>query len=1622
MAGKGRKHHQPTGDTQEVGESVVEEKSFFEQFMTGQIRRDEEMLERMETARTDQLAAEARASKELIAAEERAAERRLRAAIAAEEREEKRRERAKIAEEERVEARALLKERRKREEAERLEELAMKREEAARQEVRRVEEATKEREEAARQAADKLAEQQQEAAREAHKQQKILMELQADLGRKAAEANRLESEKIRKRDRVISGLPTYRKGEDVESFFLAIEGKLKAGEIPEEDWVEQMASKLNGEVGAKWQELSEGEGDYPTVRAAMLEGYGYTPRMAGAAYHAFRGEHLKGMTGDQLYRRGVQLAQRMMAPVVLNKDALFRMVRPWVYACVNKRCGAYLDGRTISDGESLVKGLQDYLASEGDKTSGKTAVFGGDSYGGSRRAPFNPEYERAGTFSQRERSGALVCFKCNKVGHKAADCWGIRSTNEASGSLGNVAKGGAEGVAPTIICFNCREEGHKSPQCPKNPRNSDKGNGREVKVKPVKRVWHQDKVGVYHEGLVNGHRTNILLDSGADISVVPESLVDESQKTGWTVAVRAFGASKPVVLPLAKVKFEMGTMSWEEEVAVSPEHNDVKAEVLCRLDIQSERGLGLVLHVNKVKSGEVNRVMTRSQTEAERKEEEEEEIGVARDQPRATPPLPNGHDVLNESRKGVEPKAEVPGILVEDMREDDSILGLEEETSDVESENDSEEVFAIQEQAGEEPELVIPMVKKGKGSRATLVKEVGEDQSLEKWKKAAEEKVDGFLWDKGLLYKSVLTHELEKELLLVLPKPERKKVMMMAHDHQGHLGPRKVKAMIRRRFVWPNMGREVIDYCRSCDVCQSCQKRGARKVPLIERQVMTEPFESLGFDIVGPFPTGKGGYRFLLTAICMATKWPEALPLKSITAKSVAMGMIDIFARTGIPLELITDQGSQFIGSVVSKLCANLKIDKIKTTPYHPEANGCIERMHGTLGPMLTKAAKAGQDWVGQIPFALFALRAAPNRDTLFSPYELVLGRQMRTPLDIVHQGWVESEFQELDVQEWAEWLRDRLEVMHDVQRDRAKKAGLDRKKSFDKKTVNRVLEKGDKVLCRLPGMASKLKESWHGPYLVVDKLNRVDYKIEVGKKKFKTLHINNMKKYFDRELEVMRLVVVAEESEEESGRVPMHGSCDSFNRQMVVVLEEEFPDVFRDVPGRTGVWKLQIHTGDALPIASCPYRVPEQMKDGVREELSTLLSSGVISESVSPWASPLLPVLKKDGSVRLCVDYRRLNSVTRADPYYMCTLEEILERVGGSQCLSKIDLKKGFYQIEVDPADREKTAFVSPFGKFQFNRMPFGLRNAPSVFQRVMEIVLKSCYHCCVPYIDDVVVFSGDGADHVKHLREVLVALRQYGLTVNRNKCEFGREQIEYLGHFIGRGQLAVPEHRASAMAEFRVPQTKRQLRSFLGAASYYRRFIKGFANWSALLTPDTSKHAPGIVCWDADKLEAFNTLKVSLVSVCVLTVPVSDDQFTLHTDASGAGVGATLNVVRKGEELPVGYYSQQLQGAQKAYSATELEGLAVLKSVLHFAHFLWGKQFRIYTDHRPLVSLLKSRTLNRRLFGWLLKLMDFSFEIVYLLGPQNLDADALSRQNWSTEELGVLTDWNQMRASGII
>ena len=229
---------------------------------------------------------------------------------------------------------------------------------------------------------------------------------------------------------------------------------------------------------------------------------------------------------------------------------------------------------------------------------------------------------------------------------------------------------------------------------------------------------------------------------------------------------------------------------------------------------------------------------------------------------------------------------------------------------------------------------------------------------------------------------------------------------------------------------------------------------------------------------------------------------------------------------------------------------------------------------------------------------------------------------------------------------------------------------------------------------------------------------------------------------------------------------------------------------------------------------------------------------------------------------------------------------------------LSKIDLTSGFHQIPVDPQSRDFTTFLSPRGKFRFIRMPSGLKNAPSHFQRCMERVLEPVVDCAAVYIDDIIVFSKDWESHVKHLQRVFECFEKAHLTAKLSKCSFGKKKLQYLGHNIGSGQMVVPEYRVTDLAAYKKPVTKRTLRSFLGCMSYYRKFIPHYADMSALLTPSTSVSAPKVVAWTVDMDRAFDRLKVSLCNHVSLTIPSVADIFTLHTDASGFGIGACVSM----------------------------------------------------------------------------------------------------------------------------
>ena len=283
-----------------------------------------------------------------------------------------------------------------------------------------------------------------------------------------------------------------------------------------------------------------------------------------------------------------------------------------------------------------------------------------------------------------------------------------------------------------------------------------------------------------------------------------------------------------------------------------------------------------------------------------------------------------------------------------------------------------------------------------------------------------------------------------------------------------------------------------------------------------------------------------------------------------------------------------------------------------------------------------------------------------------------------------------------------------------------------------------------------------------------------------------------------------------------------------------------------------------------------------------------------------------------------------------------------------------------------------EKTAFISPAGKFQITKMPFGLKNAPATFQRMMDVVLQGLESFSVPYIDDILIFSNCWEDHLEHIRAVIERLQAAGLTAKCSKCLWGKSSLEYLGHVVGEGKVSVPQAKVAALRHYLRPVTKPQLKSFLGLAGYYRRFVHHFAEYARPLNEATKSQAPHQVEWTRVRLDSFDMLCSSLCNSCSLVIPNQTDVFTVQTDASYVGVGACLSVCRDGGELSVAFYSRQLKDAETLYAVTELECLAVVEAIRHFEVYLDGRTFTVQTDHRALEHLLTAKLVNRRLSRW--------------------------------------------------
>lgn len=460
--------------------------------------------------------------------------------------------------------------------------------------------------------------------------------------------------------------------------------------------------------------------------------------------------------------------------------------------------------------------------------------------------------------------------------------------------------------------------------------------------------------------------------------------------------------------------------------------------------------------------------------------------------------------------------------------------------------------------------------------------------------------------------------------------------------------------------------------------------------------------------------------------------------------------------------------------------------------------------------------------------------------------------------------------------------------------------------------------------------------------------------------------------------------------------------------QNQVVDLLHDYPDIFSRGPldmGRTHLVEHTIDTGDHHPIRQALRRHPITHLEEIDNQVDDLLANNFIEPTASPWASNVVLVRKKDGSHRLCVDYRRVNNVTRKDSYPLPHIDTCLGSMDGSKFFSCLDLRSGYHNIPIVESDRDKTAFITRKGCYRYKVLPFGLTTAPSVFQRLMDLVLCGLtYISCLVYLDDIIVFAPDFDTHIARLREVFDRLRAANLKLHPSKCSLFQRKVDFLGHTLSEAGIEVQDAKIAAVRDWPRPRDVHEVRQWMGTASYYRRFIAGFATIAAPLYALQRKDAA--FHWGEAEENAFIQLKEKLTTAPILGMPTTDGLWYLDTDASDTGLGAVLSQRQNDNEVVIAYASRVLNRSERNYDVTKREMLAVIYGLKNFRQYLLGRAFILRTDHSALQWMRNTPEPMGQLARWITLLEQYNFTIEHRPGIRHGNADGLSRRRADSDD----------------
>ena len=1358
-------------------------------------------------------------------------------------------------------------------------------------------------------------------------------------------------------------VPIFRETE-VAEFFIAFEKLAHRLSWPKENWSTLVQCRLVGRAQKVYVTLSEEtSGDYDQVKTLILKAYELIPEAYRQKFRELRKFH------QQTYVEFAALKSQNFDDWCRAKEVDdFNKLRELVLIeefknCVPREIKVYIE-------ENHADTLED-------------AAKKADEYSLSHKSYFRPKYSG---FYNKPREA----FEKGKF-NRSLPVKGSKSP-QRSGGLRSPQRGGRSRTPPKggiqdVTCYFCNKKGHYRSDCPALKRGrpvslvGTLGEPEEKLLKGYGKYLHKGKVG---SGSQNELTKDVVMlrDTGALQSLIlRQSLPLDFKETKSEYVLLGGFPNTLTSCPVENVTIDSDLVTGQVRMAVVDELPVRGVDVIIANDVMNDEkceGVNPIIVVEPRETDTDHMVTVLPLTRSQKKSEIEESMNLK--------------------------------ALFEDNSMTRKTKGSKE-TQGKSMVKGSDEVWNVAELIGEQKKD--QTLSKLKGKIVDVVRE-SEDLTRPYFKLR-----DGVLIRvRRPIYDSsdncnVLTQ-------IVIPVPFRNKIMKIAHEHvlSGHFGVSKTHKRVLQHFYWPKMRRDIKNFVRTCHQCQVVGSPNIKitKAPLRPIPVVKEPFHEVLIDIVGPLPKTKSGNTCILTILDRTTRYPEAIPLRTFKAEKVVKVLIEYFARFGLPEVIQSDCGTNFTSKYFSDKMKELQIRHVTSSPYHPESQGSIERFHQTLKTLLKKySGEESENWDQELPYLLFAVRSIPNDSLGMSPFELVFGHNVRGPLDVVREHW-EGETPDVNLLEFVSESREKLVKRWEFANRYLKGKQQEMKRKYDCGTRERVFEVGDLVLALLPTPGSPFKAAFTGPLRVSRKVSDVNYLVETPcrRKKYQLCHVNMLKRYYNRD-EAKPLACVNRVGESKS-EMEWDGSWPETNEAAYERLDEmlahladdkkgelkdllgNFKELFRNTPGRTHLLKHDVDVGNATPVKQHPYRMNPGKSALVEKEVQYMLDNKLVKPSKSPWSSPVVLVKKDHDQYRLCFDYRKLNSVSKADNYPIPRIDDCIDAVAKAKYITKIDMLKGYWQVGMTARAQEYSAFITPKGLYECLVMPFGMRNSASTFQRLMNEVTRDVSNCVV-YIDDVVIYNDDWSGHMDCLRDFFLAVRHAGLVVNLAKCEFARARVKYLGHEVGFGQVVPKASNIQAITNLKVPVCKKDVRRFLGAAGYFRKFVKNFAEVSCPLTDLLQKSSK--FKWDEACQTAFNHIKAILTSYPLLKSPDFQRPFILRTDASDKGVGAVLEQAdQNGVRHPVSYFSKKLNSAQQNYSTVEKETLSLILAIEHYGVYLSGsKSVEVWTDHNPLTFLQKFKYKNQRLTRWSLFLQEWNLDIHHIKGKENLIPDLLSR-----------------------